>query len=105
MFLLMTFGIFDWCWVFFVRQSMYEAARAGARSMAVQEKTAAEGEAVAQTFLDATFSNLNFDITVQNDLSQPEIVLDIVVPMQDVELSGLADNYMTKDLRATVTMV
>jgi Flp pilus assembly protein TadG len=105
MFLIITFGIIDWCWVFFVRQSMYEAARAGARSMAVQEMTSAEGQAVTENFLNATLSNFDFAITVQNSPSQPEIIVDISIPMQNVELSGVVGSYMTKNLESKVTMV
>lgn len=88
LFLAVTFGVIDYGWVFFARNTMYQAARESARAMAVQERDAAEGTAIAQDVLDATLSRNDFTINIQNT-SNPEIVVAISIPVSDVALSGV----------------
>jgi Flp pilus assembly protein TadG len=105
MFLLITFGIADWCWVFFVRQTMYEAAREGVRAMAVQEMSETDGETVAQAFLTATLPQYTFAVTGVNVQTDAEVSINITIPMQDVDLTGLNSAFMSQTLQANVSMV
>ena len=105
MFLVISFGIVDWAWVFFVRHSMYHAARESARAMAVQEQTAEQGATIVNDILSNSFPSYTFGITVQNAPENPDILVDVTIPMSSVELTGFTTSYMTKDLQATVNMV
>ncbi|MCA9248855.1 MAG: pilus assembly protein [Planctomycetales bacterium] len=87
LFLAMTFGIMDYGWLFFARNTMQHAARRAVRAMAVQEMTAVEGEAVAQATLDASLSNYNFTINITNT-ADPIITCDISIPASDIGLTG-----------------
>jgi len=101
--LILTFGVLDWAWVFFVRNTMYHAAREAARAMAVQEMTTAEGQAVAQEMLDAVHAGQNFQIQISNG-PDPEISVDISLPVRDAGLSGLT-TFTSADMTASVMMI
>jgi Flp pilus assembly protein TadG len=103
-FLLITFGILVWGWLFFVRGTMYHAAREAARAIAVQEMTSTEGEAVAQGILDAALSSYSFTIDILNDADDPEIEVNVSIPMDDLGISALIPLRST-DMNARVIMV
>ena len=101
--LAITFGVIVWGWVFFVRSTMYHAAREAARAIAVQEKTTADAQAIAQGILDAALSKYTFTITIVNTAA-PEISVTVSIPVDDVGLSNLVTLKET-DMHATVVML
>ena len=100
LFLLVGFGTLVFGWVFFVQGTMYHAAREAARAMAVQEKTAEQGEAVAQAILDAALSAYSFSIDIQGTA---KVQVSVSIPLEDLGISGLIP-LRSSAMTATVIM-
>lgn len=95
--LLFLFGIVQFGFLFSVYNTMVHAAREGARGMAVEQLTAAEGEALVQTRL-AAYANLPFTVdATEPDPTDPadlDVVVEISVPLEQamlVDALGLVD--------------
>lgn len=99
--LTVTFGILVWGWVFFVRGTMYHAAREAARAIAVQEKTRAEGQEIAEDILAAA---LPYPFTVDTgNSSGADIEVTVRIPVDKVGISTLIF-LRSSDMTATVKM-
>jgi Flp pilus assembly protein TadG len=84
--LMLTLGIIDWGYLFFVRHTMYHAARESARAMAVQERNETDGEDIARQWLERIIPTTDaFDIEI-GDLSDPEVAVSITIPMDEARL-------------------
>ena len=86
--LTITFGTMVWAWVFFVRGTMYHAAREAARAISVQQKTTAEATQIAQDILHVALSSYTFDVEIINTVN-PEIEVTVSIPVENVGFSQL----------------
>ncbi|MCE5278757.1 MAG: TadE/TadG family type IV pilus assembly protein [Planctomycetaceae bacterium] len=102
--LLLTFGIIEYSIQFYVRGEMTNAAREGARRLAVYDATVEQARAVAL----ARLSGLNGNFSVSASLTPPgasdrDATVRISVPMGDIT-SGIIVPTDGKTLTAEVTM-
>ncbi|MEK6236187.1 MAG: pilus assembly protein [Planctomycetales bacterium] len=90
---LFLFGIIEWSWIMFVRQSMYNAAREGIRAMAVQGEDEAAAIATTNDFLDKTVGT-NFPFVVTVTETAPGTLLEytmiVEIPVGDASIVKLA---------------
>ena len=91
----LMFGTIEIGWILLVRQSMYQAARAGARVLAVETSAVADAETEADRFLDRT--KYPYVYTTEKAVGNPLVRMNITVKIDDVSLSGdplsLFDNH------------
>ncbi len=87
--LALVFGIIEFGSLFFLRQNMLHAAREAARTLAVQDATAAQAILVAQDHL-ADIASVDFTITVTepdpNDPSDHDVAVAITAPLSQAAL-------------------
>ena len=110
--LLIFFGIIQFGFIMFTYNNMVQAAREAARTLAVQETTAAEAQQIALNNLG--FSGLTFTITacapppVTNncggDPTSLDVSVTITVPLSEATLVDILGLFSTGVLEATVTM-
>ena len=86
---LFLLSLMDWSWVFFVRHTMYQAARESARAMAVQEKTVAQAQTMIENLLDAVGDPSDFTINIVNTPTVRAISVQIAIPLSQARLVGL----------------
>ena len=93
---LFLFGIVQFGLLYSVYNTMVHAAREGARGMAVQQMTAAEGETLTRDRLSA-YTNLPFAVTTRTpdptDPNDLDVSVSVRVPLSDamvVDMLGLA---------------
>ena len=89
--LMLAVSIIDWAMIFYTYHSMYEAAREASRAMAIQEKSATEGETIANEYLSRTHVDVSlYTLTMTNDASQPSAKASVTLDITDASLV----NYM-----------
>lgn len=105
--LVILFGIIELGSVFYVRHNMVQAAREAARTLAVQDGTAAQANAVAQDRLSPLPNSGSFQISItQPSGANPndrDVSVEISVPMKD---AGVIDPFgiLSGTLKSKVTM-
>ncbi len=114
--LLIVLGIIQFGMILFTYNNMVQAAREAARTLAVQETTAAEAQQIALNQLG--FSGLPFTITAcEPDAVPPhgpacvapldpasDVSVTITVPLSEATLVDILGLFVSGDLEATVTM-
>lgn len=114
--LLIVLGIIQFGMILFTYNNMVQAAREAARTLAVQETTAAEAQQIALNNLG--FSGLTFTITACAPViaagggppcvapldPTSDVSVTITVPLSEATLVDILGLFSTGDLEATVTM-
>ncbi len=114
--LLIILGIMQFGMILFTYNNMVQAAREAARTLAVQETTAAEAQQIALNNLG--FSGLTFTVTacapgigvgggppcVAPLDPASDVSVTITVPLSEATLVDILGLFSTGDLEATVTM-
>ncbi len=109
--LLIVLGIIQFGIILFTYNNMVQAAREAARTLAVQETTAADAQTIALNQLG--FSGLAFTVTICEPAgptcSAPldpasDVSVMITVPLSEATIVDILGLFSTGDLQATVTM-
>lgn len=105
---LILMGIVEFGSVFYVRQTMVQAARSGARQLAIQGATEGEAIAIAENFL-STAAITGATVTAQNayagsgdDAAAREVWVQIQMPTQNALILGDALNLFPETSVITV---
>ena len=107
--LLIVLGIMQFGMILFTYNNMVQAAREAARTLAVQETTAADAQTIALNQL--AFSGLPFTVTICEPATVPcagaplsDVSVTIAVPLSEATLVDILGLFSTGDLEASVTM-
>ncbi len=115
--LLIVLGIIQFGVILFTYNNMVQAAREAARTLAVQETTAAEAEQIALNQIG--FSGLSYTITACEPVvvtpphgpacappldPASDVSVTITVPLSEATIVDILRLFTTGDLEATVTM-
>ncbi len=107
--LLIVLGIIQFGIILFTYNNMVQAAREAARTLAVQETTAADAQTIALNQL--AFSGLPFTVTICEPVTVPcagaplsDVSVTIAVPLSEATLVDILGLFATGDLEASVTM-
>jgi Flp pilus assembly protein TadG len=105
-FFLITFGIIEFGSIFFIQNTMVNAAREASRSMSVQGLTSAQAQAIAANYLSGYTQAFTYNIR-DHCLDSPK-VQDVTVTISTDAAAASLVNYMGlftgETLSSTVTM-
>lgn len=94
LFFLIVFGIIEWGSIFYLQNSMINAAREAARSMAVQGLTTGQAQTIAANYLSGTGQTFNYTIVDLCTLSPPNKAQDISVQITTDAAEASIFNYL-----------
>tara|TARA_Y100001933_G_scaffold105392_1_gene105933 strand:- start:204 stop:602 length:399 start_codon:yes stop_codon:yes gene_type:complete len=103
--IMLIFGAIEFGSLLHMRHTMLHAAREAARTMAVEDGTAAQAIAVANNILPS--GNLDFDVDaqlLQADQFAQDVQVQISVPMTQAALGDMFGFFGTRAMSVQVTM-
>lgn len=107
MLIILLFGTIEFASIFYIRHNMVKAARAGARTLAVQDGTEAQARAAVANNLD-DLPNVDFTISVrvppEGDPSDRDVTVEIEAPLAGAALGDPLRVFGDSTISASVTM-